>query len=178
MDEVGKSESAKTNITPEMASILSRPDEPNEAEEKPKIEPQVLFEKVIIPRPDKQRHFLAAFFFSFYFGWLGIDRFYLGKYLTGFLKLITIGGLGFWAIIDTRLIMVGAVKDYWGNPLIDAAKYRKLARNTVWITYLVLLLFVLLTALSIFLAIPEMQSAYQQIVDINQLLQNGTMPAK
>ena len=35
---------------------------------------------------------------------MGIDRFYLGKGGTGFLKLITFGGFGIWYLIDVFMI--------------------------------------------------------------------------
>jgi len=41
---------------------------------------------------------------SVIFGWLGVDRFMMGKIGTGILKLITLGGLGFWWLIDIILI--------------------------------------------------------------------------
>lgn len=37
---------------------------------------------------------------SLFVGWLGIDRLFLGQYLIGALKLITLGGWGIWWIID------------------------------------------------------------------------------
>jgi TM2 domain-containing membrane protein YozV len=44
-------------------------------------------------------------------GWSGIDRFYLKRYFTGILKLITLGGLGFWWILDIFLILIGQLKE-------------------------------------------------------------------
>lgn len=38
------------------------------------------------------------------FGQLGVDRFMMGKVGTGILKLITLGGFGFWWIADLILI--------------------------------------------------------------------------
>lgn len=163
MEEVGQQ--PKTQITPEMAEIINRPGDDGGDNQTSK-EPQVILEKVVIPRPDKQRHFIAVFMFSFYFGWLGIDRFYLGKYFTGFLKMITIGGFGLWVLIDTSYILSGACKDRWGNPLIDYEKYKKFARKTILLTYLIGLIFVLIVGLSIFLAIPQLQSVFQQYTDL------------
>ena len=37
---------------------------------------------------------------SFFFGWLGIDRFIMGHVGLGFFKLFTFGGMGIWAFID------------------------------------------------------------------------------
>ena len=38
------------------------------------------------------------------FGALGVDRFIMGKVPTGILKLITLGGLGVWWLVDLILI--------------------------------------------------------------------------
>ncbi|MDY0053715.1 MAG: TM2 domain-containing protein, partial [Bacteroidales bacterium] len=42
-------------------------------------------------------------------------RFYNGHYLTGFLQLITAGGLGIWYLIDLVFIIVGQFRDKEGN---------------------------------------------------------------
>ena len=47
---------------------------------------------------------------SFFVGLLGADRFYLGYYFLGFLKLFTVGGFFVWWIIDFILLAIGV----WG----------------------------------------------------------------
>lgn len=43
---------------------------------------------------------------SIFFGWIGVDRFILGKVFTGILKLLTLGGFGIWWLVDLILIAV------------------------------------------------------------------------
>lgn len=52
-------------------------------------------------------------------GGIGIDRFYLGKYITGILKLITFGGLGIWSLIDIVLVATRRTTDSRGRRLAD-----------------------------------------------------------
>lgn len=42
-------------------------------------------------------------------GVLGIDRFYAGDTTMGIIKLLTMGGLGIWAIIDWIIILINAL---------------------------------------------------------------------
>ena len=64
---------------------------------------------------DKQ--FTTAVLLSFFLGWLGVDRFYLGYTGLGVLKLITFGAFGVWALIAFVLILMRKVPDSEGRPL-------------------------------------------------------------
>ncbi len=52
-----------------------------------------------------------ALFLSIFFWWLGFDRFYLGDWWLGILKLLTGWGFWIWWIIDIVLILT---KSVWG----------------------------------------------------------------
>lgn len=55
-----------------------------------------------------------------WFGLLGIDRFYRGQVGLGILKLLTLGGCGIWALIDSILYMVGGLpSDSAGMWIVD-----------------------------------------------------------
>lgn len=49
---------------------------------------------------------------------LGIDRMYMGRVGMGIAKLVTLGGLGIWATVDSIIIAKGSARDGNGNPLI------------------------------------------------------------
>lgn len=61
---------------------------------------------------------LAALLLCFFLGCLGVHRFYVGKIGTGLLQLLTLGGLGIWAIVDFILIAVGESTDKLGNKVL------------------------------------------------------------
>lgn len=45
---------------------------------------------------------------SYILGIFGVDRMYLGCWISGFFKLITFGGLGIWYLVDLLLIIINA----------------------------------------------------------------------
>jgi TM2 domain-containing membrane protein YozV len=59
----------------------------------------------------------TALLLSVFLGGLGVDRFYLGQTGLGIAKLVTCGGAGIWAMIDTILIGMGKMRDAEGNSL-------------------------------------------------------------
>ena len=66
---------------------------------------------------DISTRWLTALLLAIFAGCLGIHRFYLGKIGTGVLMIVTLGGLGIWALIDIILIATGSFKDADGVPL-------------------------------------------------------------
>lgn len=69
-----------------------------------------------------RRNYFIALVISIFVGEFGIDRFYMGKIGTGILKLITLGGIGIWWIIDIVLIATGEMRDKNGHPLTKEFK--------------------------------------------------------
>lgn len=66
-----------------------------------------------------EKNRLVAALLCFFFGVLGIHRFYAGKTGTGLLWLFTGGIAGVGALIDLVLILLGMFKDSEGRVLTD-----------------------------------------------------------
>jgi len=114
----------------------------------------------------RQRHFLAVFFISFLWGVFGADRMYLGKWWTGLAKLVTLGGLGIWALVDLILIMNGAMRDAQGPEMLQFAEYKTFAYKTILYFAIALGVIILVTGISLILTIEQLIENYQ----------NGTLP--
>ncbi|WP_363353818.1 TM2 domain-containing protein [Microbacterium sp. LMI12-1-1.1] len=99
------------------------------------------------------RSFIATWMFSWLLGFLGVDRFYLGKVGTGVLKLLTLGGLGIWWLIDLILTLAGVQRDKDGRLLPDFEQHKMIA----WIiTAAGFGLWILTAAISrVFMYVPE-----------------------
>jgi TM2 domain-containing membrane protein YozV len=83
------------------------------------------------PAAPAPRSFVATWLFALVLGWLGVDRFYLGKTGTGILKLITVGGLGVWWAIDLILVLSGLTTDKLRRPLLGVESERE--RMLAWV---------------------------------------------
>lgn len=62
-----------------------------------------------------QRNWVVLLILSLFFFWIAADRFYMGRYGSAFLKIITFGGFGFWTIIDWVLVLTNNMKDENGR---------------------------------------------------------------
>ncbi len=63
------------------------------------------------PQIYSPKSYMVTLILCFIFGGFGIHRFYVGKVGTGILMLLTLGGLGIWALIDLVLVVSGSFKD-------------------------------------------------------------------
>lgn len=62
---------------------------------------------------------LVALLLCFFLGCLGVHRFYVGKFGTGILQLLTLGGFFIWSFIDFIFIACGIFRDAEGKPLTE-----------------------------------------------------------
>ena len=63
------------------------------------------------------KSWLATFLLCWFLGCWGIHRFYVGKVGSGIAQLLTLGGLGIWALVDWIIIICGNFKDGDGKVL-------------------------------------------------------------
>jgi TM2 domain-containing membrane protein YozV len=62
-----------------------------------------------------QKNWIIALLLSILFGFLGADRFYVGRTGLGFAKLLTGGGFMVWWLIDVILLLSGEMQDDFGK---------------------------------------------------------------
>lgn len=75
------------------------------------------------------RTFVATWLFALLLGFWGADRFYLGKIGTAIAKLLTLGGLGVWVLVDLLLVLTGSQRDRDGRELAGYHEHKR----TAWI---------------------------------------------
>ena len=92
---------------------------------------------------DGERSYMVDTMLSFFLGYFGVDRFYMGQIGRGLGKLFTFGGFGIWYTIDLVLIATGAARDADNRTLVGYGRNHK----TAWIIIGVLWLLNMLGAL-------------------------------
>ena len=70
-----------------------------------------------VPGLFSDKEWMTAVLLSFFLGFVGGDRFYLGQAGLGIVKLLTCGGLGIWSLIDFIMIVMNKMPDSQGRPL-------------------------------------------------------------
>ncbi len=75
----------------------------------------------------------TTFLLCYFFGALGVHRFYLGKLLTGILMLLTGGGFAIWWLIDLYRIITGRLKDKQGSELSKSQPYLDQPNAGFWV---------------------------------------------
>ena len=70
-------------------------------------------------KPVSKRKILPALLLCFFFGIFGTHRFYVGKVNSGILMMLTLGGLGFWVVLDLVVLVLWRFCDNEGALLKD-----------------------------------------------------------
>lgn len=86
--------------------------------------------------------FWTVFLLSLFLGVFGAHRFYAGKIKSGIVQLLTFGGFGIWAFIDTVTILLSKFKNAQG------IVYRNAKPKVAWGIFAVVCLFGIISAAS------------------------------
>ena len=68
---------------------------------------------------ESEKKILPALVLCVSLGVFGAHRFYAGKFATGVLQLVTLGGFGIWTFIDFIRITIGSFRDGDGNKISE-----------------------------------------------------------
>ncbi len=68
-----------------------------------------------IATAQSDKGFVPTLLLALLLGGFGAHRFYVGKIGTGILMLLTLGGLGIWALIDIIMVAIGKFTDKEGR---------------------------------------------------------------
>ena len=71
--------------------------------------------------------FRRVWLVSLFLGFFGVDRFMTGRYVTGALKLLTLGGAGIWWAADLFALAAGSAVDGGGHPFGGKKSHRVIA---------------------------------------------------
>lgn len=66
---------------------------------------------------DKKR--MPVFMLALFLGVFGVHRFYVGKTTSAVFQLLTLGGLGIWALADMIIIAFGGFTDAEGRTITE-----------------------------------------------------------
>lgn len=66
-----------------------------------------------------RKSWMVVLFLCWFLGIFGIHSFYVGKTTNGILQLLTLGGLGFWVLIDFFHIICRKYRDGEGKLIVD-----------------------------------------------------------
>ena len=101
-------------------------------------------------------------------GILGVDRMYLGKWGTGLLKLVTVGGFGLWLVADLSSIMNGTMRDSNGQPMLEYEQYKSLASRIIFIYTTVIIIGIIITGASLVFVVMQFMNGSLPGLDILQ----------
>lgn len=73
------------------------------------------------------KSFIATWLLSWLLGVFGADRFYLGKVGTAIAKLLTLGGIGVWWLVDLIITLTGNATDNHGGKVRGQGKEHMIA---------------------------------------------------
>ncbi len=77
----------------------------------------------------------TTFLLCYFLGGIGVHRFYLGKFITGILMLLTGGGFMIWWLVDLYRIITGRLKDKQGNDLSVSQPYADQPNAGFWVRF-------------------------------------------